>query len=486
MRQFVESTRGVLGYSIKQTLSVVSMLLVFAALHPVARGQVLARAADDSSQSCTHVDLNFDPATNPQAFKGYEETIAGLLKQEKFAEIDCLADSLRASKARFSGGAFKLHKLYGGLGEPMPGHPTEVDWHAHFDHLNRWVSENPRSIAARIALADSYVSYGWAARGNGYSDSVSDTGWKLFGERMDKAREVLEGATKLPTKDPEWYVVMQRVGRGKDWDDAQLQKVFEDAAAHYPEFEPYYRIRAVDKLPKWGGTDGEATRFAEQAADRMGGSAGDILYFQIATEIVCACVDPEFHHMSWPRLQKGFEALQAQYGESLFNWNVMALMAVEAQDPVIADAAFKHVGESWDSDTWRTVEWFHQQREWATQFAPLEARRRGIRAEAAANLQAPEGVAYKKEFDGKFAAIQDPCAQKAGSDREKFEFLVKVDKTGTAEDIYFTRPTGMAGCIAQALFAARSQNKALFPVPPHDHYWVPLEIDPAVVNTAAK
>jgi len=172
--------------------------------------------------------------------------------------------------------------------------------------------------------------------------------------------------------------------------------------------------------------------------------------------------------------------------KSLFNWNVMALMAIEAQDPVVADAAFKHVGETWDRDTWRTVEWFHQQREWATQLAPLEARRRGIRAEAAANLQAPEGVAYKREFDRKFAAIQDLCAQKAGSDREKFEFLVKVDKTGTAEDIYFTRPTGMAGCIAQALFAARSQNKAFFPVPPHDHYWVPLEIDPAVVNTAAK
>jgi hypothetical protein len=137
MRQFVESTRCVFGYSIKQTLSVVSMLLVFAALHPVARGQVLAGVARDSSQSCTHVDLNFDPATNPQAFKGYEETIAGLLKQERFAEIDCIADSLRASKARFSGGAFKLHKLYGGLGAPMQGHPTEVDWHAHFDHLNR-------------------------------------------------------------------------------------------------------------------------------------------------------------------------------------------------------------------------------------------------------------------------------------------------------------------------------------------------------------
>ena len=78
-------------------------------------------------------------------------------------------------------------------------------------------------------------------------------------------------------------------------------------------------------------------------------------------------------------------------------------------------------------------------------------------------------------------SIEEPCAQKARTDREKFEFLVKVDKTGMAEDISFTRPTVIAGCIAQTLLAAKSQNKALFPVPPHDHFRVLLEIDPAVV-----
>lgn len=100
-------------------------------------------------------------------------------------------------------------------------------------------------------------------------------------------------------------------------------------------------------MPQWNGEDGDAAKFAEQSADRVGGDAGDILYFQIGAKIVWACNEPEFGRLSRPRLQKGYALLEKQYGVSLANLNRLALMATKSKDSVLADSAFKRIGDSW-------------------------------------------------------------------------------------------------------------------------------------------
>ena len=167
---------------------------------------------------CAFTDTGFDPSTDVHGIEEYQYAIADLLKQEKFAELDCVANSARSSKARFSGGAWKLHNLYLGLEEPKPGHPTEQDWRNHLRRLNQWVAARPNSITAQVALAKSYVNYAWDARGTGYSDTISDSGVKLFHQRLEKAKVILDGASALHNKCPEWYVVMQQVAQGLSWD----------------------------------------------------------------------------------------------------------------------------------------------------------------------------------------------------------------------------------------------------------------------------
>ena len=75
----------------------------------------------------------------------------------------------------------------------------------------------------------------------------------------------------------------------------------------------------------------------------MKGDAGDILYFQIAEGILCACKESEFGHFSWPRLQKGFTALEKQYGTSMISVNSFALMKVWTE------------ANSWGALRWRVV-----------------------------------------------------------------------------------------------------------------------------------
>src|SRR5260370_40591433 len=224
---------------------------------------------------------------------------------------------------------------------PMPGRSTEEDWLTHLQLLERWSEQKPESITVPIALAKSYESYGWHARGSGYSDTVSESGRRLFGERLAKAKTILDHASN---KCPEWYVAMQEVAQGQGWEIDQLNALLERAAAFEPNYQYVYRAHATILLPKWQGEEGDAARFSEKAADRLGGDAGDILYFQVAAWIVCGCEESESSHFSWPRLQRGFSGLERRYGPSLNSLNSFAQLAVKGKDDVVGDATLNPIG----------------------------------------------------------------------------------------------------------------------------------------------
>lgn len=167
-------------------------------LHPVTCNA----AAEDAA------GLNGDLSTDVHAGRDYMGTIAGMLREERFEELDCLADRVRSSKERFSGGAWKLHTLYAGLSSPIQypmTHATEEDWKIHLQRLQRWVTARPKSVTARVALALAFIYYAEDARGDGYANTVSESGWKLFRERTAEAKRILEEASALSTKCPEWY-----------------------------------------------------------------------------------------------------------------------------------------------------------------------------------------------------------------------------------------------------------------------------------------
>src|SRR5438270_5527781 len=108
------------------------------------------------------------------AEKNYERAIYQLLEQESFPQLDCLADSARKNKDRFSSGDWKLSAIYNGVAQPIE-HATHQDWNARLLHVQHWVASNPKSITALIAQAQLYAFLAWEARGNGSSDNVSES-----------------------------------------------------------------------------------------------------------------------------------------------------------------------------------------------------------------------------------------------------------------------------------------------------------------------
>jgi len=472
-------------------LTVATRIGSLAVLTFICSWGVSARATEKPVQppvkACEFSDTEFDTTTDVHALDEYRDAVATLLKQEKFEELDCLANAARSARTRFPGGGWKLRNIYIGLESPRPGHPTQEDWKHHFELIEQWRAKNPNSIIAPIVLAESYVGYGWDARGTGYSDNLSESGWKLFGDRVAKAKQILDEAAADGVKCPDWYVAMQQVAQGQSWELADAEALLHKAVAFEPAYQYYYRVYADYLLPKWSGEQGDAARFAEKAANQVGGEAGDILYFQIADAIVCGCQDPEFSHFSWPRLQKGHAALEKKYGVSLRNLNAFALMASKSNDWVAGEPAFKQIGDSWDKDVWITQDFFNQEKEIALQTAPLQARTRVARKEAEENAVSPQGVAYRVDFEREFASYAQACIQQAPGENQKFELLVRVGKDGSVEDGRTEQmPPPVGFCLLRALRDSKVKKETPFPLPPHDSYWLIVEIDPATIAVSVK
>jgi len=439
-----------------------------------SRAQIARPTAPDALTDTETAGLSGDASIDIHAVTNYSRTVSDLLKAEKFEQIERLADSARSHRETFAGGMWKLHALYAGLAQP-PLHATEEDWAEHMELLQRWNSARPDSITAHIAQAESYLNYGAEARGTGFADTVSQSGWKLLAERTAKSEQILDEASRLSTKDPEWYAAMQTVALG-EWTQDARRSLFEQAIKFEPSYYYYYRAYAYSILPKWGGEEGGTEKFLETEANRIGGDAGDILYFRVAGTLVCGCPSDQGLKLSWPRIQNGFAAIEKQNGPSPENRNLLAHMAVSFSDASTADQMFAKIGDQWSEEIWQSRPYFDSSKQWAKQAGPFLARKHAAEEFADANLHTPEGQRFKTAFDDRIHGWMQPCVDSlSGNDLGNFELLIKVGKEGTIDDITGGGNSPLMSCLGRTISDYRVNKKVALPPPPQADYWFRLD-----------
>ncbi len=244
-------------------------------------------------------------------------------------------------------------------------------------------------------------------------------------------------------------------------------------------------MHATFLLPKWYGEEGDTAKFAKQVADRIGGKAGDILYFQIAMRLVCSCDEPEILNLSWPRIQKGATETENQYGASLTNLNALAFLAIKFRDATVADTAFKRLGSNWDEDIWKTEHFFKNNADWASTVAPIQEDARKRMQMAEANSRTPEGARYLAAVEQKLSPYMQQCAQANPGDLQKFEFVTSVFENGNPSLPWIPQVTPMAQCLLRELGQVTPNHEKL-PPPPRSPYWIKLELDPAKFVVASQ
>ncbi|MCO5169671.1 MAG: DUF4034 domain-containing protein [Planctomycetes bacterium] len=124
---------------------------------------------------------------------------------------------------------------------------------ATLELLDAWVAARPASAWALGARGELYIRWAWAARGGGYADTVSEDGWRLFGERLRRARQDLEAALELDPAADQAATSLVTVARGLNLPRSAALRWFEAARAAAPGRLQPYRMTLVYLMPKWHG-----------------------------------------------------------------------------------------------------------------------------------------------------------------------------------------------------------------------------------------
>ena len=468
-----------------QNLLLASFLTLFSA----SLAQALEQ--DSGPKACVAKEsevasLNPDISLDVYAEGDYEHAVAQLLKASRFKELDCLADSLRSSKVHFATGEWKLSSFYEAVSEPLQ-HPTQEDWDFTLSQLKNWGSQHPSSITAQIALADAYINYAWFARGEDTSDTVSQKGWELYGQRIAHAKAILDHSVTFKTKCPEWYSAMQSVALAQSWDLQAARALLEKAIKFEPTYYTYYRTYAYFLQPQWHGEEGDSEKFANEIADRIGGDDGDIVYAQTVARIVCICnAAPVLKNLSWPRTQKGFALMERRYGSSLHNLNRLAVIAWKFDDPVAAVKIFPRIEDQWAKDVWNSKKNFDIGKQWATEMAPMVAQDRERDQEAENNFKSPGGAEYKATVQKTFISLIQDCINSANPPLKEMVFMLRVSKDGGFEGLYTVGGGQGTPCMFQKLGAVYNAGGKPFPPPTHPSYLIKMTINPQPQPMASK
>jgi hypothetical protein len=283
-----------------------------------------------------------------------DKKIAPLIGGNQFDALDSMAGDLRASEIQTAMGTWHLLCFYDDICE-IPEPASDQAYEERINFLQDWVSHKPQSITARVALARAYKYYAWHARGNGYADTVTPEAEQFFEKRLRQAAQVLQEARGLTEKCPVWWDTMHYVAIGLGWPMESYNKMFDEAIAFEPDYTFFYNNKAIYLLPRWYGHEGDWQKFASDSADNEGGESGDILYARIGWRIHQRRIYKSFIQdagYSWPRMEKGLEAIVKSYPNSVSAANELAYLSYQEGDCVVARPLFEKIGNKVDYGVW--------------------------------------------------------------------------------------------------------------------------------------
>ena len=282
----------------------------------------------------------------------------------RFDELEKRAAALRASKAVFGNGRWKIQRFYDSL-ECADDEPESM-WQLHERiHLD-WIAKKPASITAQIAYADFLVSYAWHARGHEYADKVTPEGWKFFRERLAAAHKVVDEARMLPEKDPYLWTIALAVALGEGPDKTVYDALVEQAHASEPLFWSYDTARAYSLLPRWHGNPGDWERYAAAAASRSDG-VGAETYTRIVMFLMGNYGNVfEETQASWPKTREGLAQMLKKYPDSMEVVQFGALLSSFAGDRTFARQMFDRIGDTCLISVWGSQKRFDYWRKWAS------------------------------------------------------------------------------------------------------------------------
>ena len=287
------------------------------------------------------------------------------------AGLEAVAAELRNSKESLDGGTWFLTHFYRNAAYVTDDEPAASE---AMEFYESWAKKSPQSITAQVCLSDALVSYAWNARGGGYANTVTSEGWRVMGERLDRAWQILENAGKLDEQCPGWFEVAQRVALGQSWERADYFEMVDEAIRREPTYGAYYTKACYWLLPRWHGEPGDFEKWIAVQADSYPENLRDRQYARLVWMADLMPVKGELFfrrgRLDWPRAKRGFEQWLAEDPHNLnirFEYTGLALLA---NDRETAREQFEITGGIYYPGMWKNEEQFEQARRFAYEGGP--------------------------------------------------------------------------------------------------------------------
>lgn len=123
--------------------------------------------------------------------------------------------------------------------------------------IQTWCDKHPENQEAWMALADLYEDYAWEARGTGFADTVTEEGWHLMRQRMDRADKAAQRAAQLAPRDCRVWHTLIAMGVGVPYGKRRVKVYFDKAVALNPYRQGVYTSYLNYLAPKWFGEEGD-------------------------------------------------------------------------------------------------------------------------------------------------------------------------------------------------------------------------------------
>lgn len=333
------------------------------------------------------VILTFPPTCaealdGPIMERAFSSEIRTLFDKEDFSSLEKIAYDLRKGKSRFPSGTWKLRYFYSGLEAPHVSNLAE--WEELGKKTFRWTQAFPKSVTAQVAMGNFWLSFAWEARGTGYAKEVTEEGWKLWRERIEKAYHVLKAGPVDSKNDcPGRIEALLKVGQAMGWKRKTYDTIFQSGIVLEPSYDGFYLTKANYLMPRWFGEAGEWQKFAEKSVQFTPPSEGETMYTRIAwamhkyygTDFFGAEVGIE-----WQRMKQGFLDISKNFPDSAWNLNNFCKFACLAGDREVARPLFEKIGENPYIEAWESYYNFEKWRGWANSWtgSRIESQSKGL------------------------------------------------------------------------------------------------------------
>jgi tetratricopeptide (TPR) repeat protein len=189
--------------------------------------------------------------------------IFAAFKKKDYQSLEMQLATILKEKKKDQDGYSLLSKAYDQICHNPDAKNSMEKWLGDFED---WLRSDPSSHFANAAIGIFYVDYAWHARGSGWANTVTEEGYRLFKERLLKARNYLEKAYIADYSDPVVPSGLIKVALGLGSDYAEMEKQFQRAIKADRSAYEAYGAKFTFLMPKWHGSREEMFSFARETA----------------------------------------------------------------------------------------------------------------------------------------------------------------------------------------------------------------------------